>query len=211
MISPLEILKKYWGYDVFRPLQTDVIHSALNGDDALVLMPTGGGKSICYQVPGIILPGVCIVVSPLVALMEDQVQNLKRRGVKAEFIHSGLSLKDVDRILDNAVYGALDFLYIAPERIKSHLFITRFEQMPVGLLVVDEAHCISEWGHDFRPEYRRLREIFERISDVPIIALTAKAMPGDREKCIQSGANDYLTKPIDSEKLVSMLRVWLYQ
>ncbi|MCX8486433.1 MAG: DEAD/DEAH box helicase [Crocinitomicaceae bacterium] len=139
------VLKQFWGFDHFRPNQKAIVEDAIAGRDVLALLPTGGGKSICFQVPGLIREGITIVVSPLIALMQDQVDNLNKRGIRAKSITSGMSYKEIDYILDNARFGGLDFLYTSPERCQSDLFIERFKLMPVGLLVVDEAHCISEW------------------------------------------------------------------
>ena len=170
-----EILKKIWGYDNFRPLQEDIVDAAIYGKDVLALLPTGGGKSVCFQVPGIAREGLCIVVSPLIALMEDQVRQLTSRGVRAKALTSGMSYREMDITLDNARFGGLDFLYVSPERIQTRLFQERVKLMEIGLLVVDEAHCISEWGHDFRPPYRSISTIREMHPEVPVIALTATA------------------------------------
>lgn len=170
-----EILKEYWGYDTFRPLQEDIINSVLTGNDAMVLLPTGGGKSLCFQVPALAMDGICIVISPLIALMKDQVENLKKRGVQAEAIFSGMHFNEIDRILDNCVYGKIKLLYISPERLRTELFIERLKKMKVSLLAIDESHCISQWGYDFRPAYLHIVKIKEYIADVPIIALTATA------------------------------------
>lgn len=173
-----QILKRYWGYDDFRPLQLETIESVCAGRDTLVLMPTGGGKSVIYQVPGLALDGVCIVVTPLIALMKDQIDQLRRRRILAESIHSGMQPRDIDRILDNCVYGDVKFLYIAPERIDSELFRTRFAKMRVSLLAVDEAHCISQWGYDFRPSYLRIARLRELQPEIPVLALTASGNAG---------------------------------
>ena len=186
MQKPKEILKKYWGFENFRPLQEEIIESVLYGHDTLAILPTGGGKSICFQVPGMALEGLVVVVSPLIALMEDQVQNLKRRGIKAELITSSMSYREIDIILDNARFGGVKFLYTSPERIRSKLFIERFKLMSPRLIVVDEAHCISEWGHDFRPSYREIKKLREFHPSIPMIALTASATPKVREDIIQS-------------------------
>ena len=157
-------------------MQEEIADNVLYGHDTLALLPTGGGKSICFQVPGIAREGITLVISPLIALMEDQVQNLQKRGLRAHSIHSNLKKRDIDILLDNAVMNGIDFLYVSPERLETRLFIERFKKMSVGLIVVDEAHCISEWGHDFRPSYlniANLREIHE--NPPPIIALTATA------------------------------------
>lgn len=170
-----EILKKYWGFNSFRPLQEDIVDAVIYGKDVLALLPTGGGKSICFQVPGLARDGLTIVVSPLIALMEDQVQNLQNRGIRAKAISSALSYREIDILLDNARFGAIDFLYISPERITTQLFTERLKLMNVGLIVVDEAHCISEWGHDFRPSYLNICTLRNYHPDVPVIALTATA------------------------------------
>jgi len=170
-----EILSKYWGYSAFRPLQEEIVDSVIYGHDTLAILPTGGGKSICFQVPGIALDGVTLVISPLIALMQDQVFQLEKRGIRASLITSGLSYREIDISLDNARFGNTKFLYTSPERLKSDLFIERFKRMNIGLIVVDEAHCISEWGHDFRPSYSDIAEIREFHPNAPVIALTASA------------------------------------
>lgn len=170
-----EILKKYWGFDSFRLSQEEIVQSAINGHDTFALLPTGGGKSICFQIPGIARDGVCIVISPLIALMQDQVQNLKKRGLKAAALTSGMYRKEIDIILDNAKFGGLDFLYVSPERLQTELFKARFKQMKVALIAVDESHCVSEWGHDFRPPYTQIHELREVHPNVPFIAVTATA------------------------------------
>jgi len=172
-----QILIKYWGYSSFRPLQERIIDSVLAGVDTLALMPTGGGKSICFQVPSLILEGVCIVVTPLIALMKDQVQQLEKRGIKAVAIYSGMHAKEIDIALDNCVYGDKKFLYVSPERLETELFQERIKKMNVSLIAVDEAHCISQWGYDFRPSYLRIAEIKDILPNVPILALTATATP----------------------------------
>jgi len=170
-----EILKQFWGFNHFRPFQEEIVDDVIYGHDTLALLPTGGGKSICFQVPGIAREGVTIVISPLISLMQDQVKNLQKKGVRAKEITSGMSYRDIDIILDNAKFGGIDFLYTSPERIKSKLFIERFKLMQVGLIVVDEAHCISEWGHDFRPTYKEIKALRNYHPEVPIIAVTATA------------------------------------
>ena len=169
------ILKQYWGYEQFREMQYEVISSVLSGADTLALMPTGGGKSITYQLPTLMREGVCIVVTPLIALMKDQVDNLKRRGISAVAVHSGMSAEKVDRLLDNCAYGDIKFLYVSPERLETNLFRARVMKMNVSLIAVDEAHCISQWGYDFRPSYLHIAAIRELIPDVPVLALTATA------------------------------------
>jgi ATP-dependent DNA helicase RecQ len=173
--SPLDILKQYWKHHQFRPLQEDIVNSVIAGNDTLALLPTGGGKSVCFQVPGLLLDGLCIVVSPLIALMKDQVEQLKNKGILALAIHSGMSRREMDILLDNCVYGEIKFLYVSPERLQTEIFIERLKKMEVGLIAVDEAHCISQWGYDFRPPYLKIAALREIKPDVPIIALTASA------------------------------------
>ena len=179
-VKPLDILKEYWGYDSFRGIQSDIIESVLKGRDTMGLMPTGGGKSICFQVPALMMEGVCIVITPLIALMKDQVQQLKNRGIKAEAIYSGMMRDDIIRVLDNAVLGAYKLLYISPERLSTEIFLAKLERMrQVSMIVVDEAHCISQWGYDFRPSYLQIAKIRRLLPDdgVPVLALTATATP----------------------------------
>lgn len=156
-------------------MQEDIIASVLGKRDTLALLPTGGGKSVCFQVPGLLLQGLCIVISPLIALMKDQVEQLRRRGIHAVAVHSGMRKTQIDILLNNAIYGDIKFLYVSPERIQTELFVARFRQMKVGLIAVDEAHCISQWGYDFRPPYLRIAKLREFVPDVPVIALTASA------------------------------------
>lgn len=170
-----DVLKEYWGYDSFRPFQEEIINSALDNRDTLALLPTGGGKSICFQVPALIKDGICIVISPLIALMKDQVENLNRRGIKSIAIFSGMAYDEIDIAFDNAVYGDYKFLYMSPERLKTELAKVRLAKLNVNYLVVDEAHCISQWGYDFRPSYLDIPEILDYTGNVPIIALTATA------------------------------------
>ncbi len=177
MKQTLAILKQYWGYEQFRPLQEDIIDAVLAGQDVLALMPTGGGKSICFQVPALVKEGLCIVITPLIALMQDQVEQLKSRGIKAEAIFSGMRKKEIDIKLDNCIYGDVKFLYISPERLETEIFKERVLKMNVSLLAVDEAHCISQWGYDFRPAYLKIAEITKVFPELTIIALTATATP----------------------------------
>jgi len=170
-------LKKYWGYDAFRPMQDEIIQSVLDGHDTLALLPTGGGKSICFQVPALMQEGICLVISPLIALMKDQVQNLKKRNIPAVAIYSGMHYREIDRAFDNAIYGNTKFLYLSPERLASDLARERIKRMKINLLAIDEAHCISQWGYDFRPSYLNIVEIREWLPNVPILALTATATP----------------------------------
>lgn len=173
----MAVLQQYWGYDSFRPQQLDIVLAAMNGRDTLALLPTGGGKSICFQVPALAQEGVCIVVSPLIALMQDQVHNLKRRGIAAEAIHTGMHSRQIDRILDNAVHGAVKFLYLSPERLHTDIVQVRLPRMKVNLIAIDEAHCISQWGYDFRPAYLEIAQLRELLPRVPVLALTATATP----------------------------------
>ncbi len=172
-----KVLKKYWGYDEFRPLQEDIIQSVAKGCDTLGLMPTGGGKSLTFQVPTLALEGLCIVVSPLVALMKDQVLNLKEKGIKAELIYSGLTRDEIEVVLNKCLYGNNKFLYISPERISTAIFQEKLLSMKVCLIAIDESHCISQWGYDFRPSYLKIIQLRELLPDVPVLALTATATP----------------------------------
>ncbi|MBK9255339.1 MAG: RecQ family ATP-dependent DNA helicase [Saprospiraceae bacterium] len=172
-----QILKQYWGFDEFRAPQDSIIHSVLENKDTIALLPTGGGKSLCYQLPALMLEGKTIVVSPLIALMQDQVSALLAKGIKAKSLNATLTYREIDIILDNFVYGDLKILYISPERITSDIFITRFAKAKISLIAVDEAHCISQWGYDFRPSYFNIHLLREVHKNVPIIALTATATP----------------------------------
>jgi len=173
----LSILKQYWGYDQFRPLQGDIIQSIASGKDTLGLMPTGGGKSLTFQVPTMTMGGICVVVTPLIALMKDQVENLKKRGIAAAAIFSGMSHNEILMTLDNAVFEAYKFLYVSPERLATPVFMEKIKQAKVCMIAVDESHCISQWGYDFRPSYLRIADIRELLPDVPVLALTATATP----------------------------------
>jgi len=170
-----QILKQYWNYDAFRPMQEDIISTVVDGKDCFAMLPTGGGKSICYQVPALAKEGFCLVVSPLIALMQDQVMQLRKRGIEAAFIHSGLTARQLDEILYQATKGAYKLLYVSPERLQSELFQDYMEQFDLNLIAVDEAHCISQWGHDFRPAYRQISILRESFPNVPFMALTASA------------------------------------
>ena len=170
-----EILERYWGYPSFRPLQEEIIHSVCAGNDTLGLMPTGGGKSITFQVPALTMEGICVVVTPLIALMKDQVDNLRRVGIKATAVYSGMSRHEIITQLENCIFGDYKFLYVSPERLATEIFRAKLAAMKVCLLVVDESHCISQWGYDFRPSYLRIAEIREALPDVPVLALTATA------------------------------------
>lgn len=177
MLNIHQILKQYWGFDAFRPLQEDIIHSVLSGHDSLALMPTGGGKSLCYQVPAMGKEGMCLVISPLIALMKDQVENLRKMGITAYSIFSGMSRKEVIHTLETVTNSNCKFLYISPERLETSLFKEYLPGMHINLVAVDEAHCISQWGYDFRPPYLRIAALREELPDVPVLALTASATP----------------------------------
>jgi ATP-dependent DNA helicase RecQ len=170
-----EILKKYWQYDRFRPLQEDIIRAVLAKKDVLALLPTGGGKSVCFQVPAIAMEGICLVISPLIALMKDQVEQLQGRDIQAKAVFSGMTPREIDIALDNCAYGKIKFLYVSPERLKTAIFKERVKKMNVCLLAIDEAHCISQWGYDFRPPYLEIAEFRKSLPQVPCIALTATA------------------------------------
>lgn len=170
-----QVLKKYWGYDNFRPLQEEIILSVIDGKDTLALLPTGGGKSICFQVPGLVMGGTTLVVSPLISLMHDQVQNLKARGISAVAISAAMNFKEIAIALDNAALGHVQFLYVSPERLQNEDFRQKLSYLPITVIAVDEAHCISQWGYDFRPSYMKIPELRDYFKDIPIMALTASA------------------------------------
>jgi len=175
--NPREILKQYWGYDSFRPLQEEIVMSVLTGHDTLALLPTGGGKSICFQVPALCLDGLCIVITPLVALMIDQVEHLQARNIPAIAVHSGLSRHEIDIAFDLGVSGSIKFLYVSPERLTTRKFAEIARFLKVSILAVDEAHCISQWGYDFRPPYLKIADIRPYFPETPVLALTATAVP----------------------------------
>ncbi|MBQ8937714.1 MAG: RecQ family ATP-dependent DNA helicase [Bacteroidaceae bacterium] len=207
----LSILKQYWGYDSFRGVQSQIIHSIAEGHDTLGLMPTGGGKSICFQVPALALGGLCIVVTPLISLMKDQVRQLRLRGIKAEAVYSGMTRDDIVRVLDNCILGDYAFLYVSPERLSTPLFRAKLTRMSrVSILVVDEAHCISQWGYDFRPDYLRiaqLRPLFSR--PVPVLALTATATPQvvqDIQDKLQFRAPNAISMSFERQNLIYVVR-----
>ncbi|MBT8257018.1 MAG: RecQ family ATP-dependent DNA helicase [Bacteroidia bacterium] len=177
MKKPIDILEQYWSFKAFRPLQEEIIQAVLEGDDVFTLLPTGGGKSLCYQVPTLVFDGLCIVVSPLIALMKDQVETLKKKGIKALALTSDYRSSEIDTMLDNCIYGNYKFLYLSPERLQQDLVQARIKQMHVELIAIDEAHCISSWGHDFRPAYREIKILREFHPESPMIALTATARP----------------------------------
>ena len=175
-MEALEVLKQYWGHDAFRPMQEEIISAATDGRDVLAILPTGGGKSVCFQVPALMRDGIALVVTPLIALMKDQVQNLEARGIKALAIHAGMERREVEITLGNAAYGDFKFLYVSPERLNTALFQSWLPLLPINFLVVDEAHCISQWGYDFRPDYLEINNL-RKVVDAPVIALTATATP----------------------------------
>lgn len=183
-MSPSEILKRYWGYSSFRPMQEEIISSVLEGNDTLALLPTGGGKSVCFQVPALAMEGVCIVVSPLIALMKDQVEQLRQKDIKAAAIFSGMTKREIDITLDNCIYGNYKFLYVSPERLKTDLFLVRAKQMKISMLAIDEAHCVSQWGYDFRPPYLTIAEFRQEVAIPKIIALTATATKEVKEDIV---------------------------
>ena len=172
-----KILEKYWGYTGFRELQEDIIMSVLEGHDTLGLMPTGGGKSITFQVPTLAMDGLAIVITPIISLMKDQVDNLRERGIKATYLHSGLTMSERRKAIERCTNGNYKFLYISPERLGSDSFIEQLKHMNVCLIVVDEAHCISQWGYDFRPSFLKIADIRNVKPRVPVLALTATATP----------------------------------
>ena len=175
-MTPEQVLKRYWGYDSFRPMQREIISAALEGKDVLAILPTGGGKSVCFQVPALMKDGLALVVTPLIALMKDQVQNLEARGIKALAVHAGMSRREVDIALNNAAYGDCKFLYVSPERLDTQLFRSYLSIFNISYIVVDEAHCISQWGYDFRPDYLQIGNLRKSV-EAPVIALTATATP----------------------------------
>ena len=175
-MTSVEILNEYWGYNSFRPMQKEIIDAALEGRDVLAILPTGGGKSVCFQVPALMQDGLALVITPLIALMKDQVQNLKDRGIRAIAIHAGMGRHEVDLALNNAAYGDYKFLYISPERLGTFLFQSYLPVLNISYIVVDEAHCISQWGYDFRPDYLEIGNLRKQV-DAPVIALTATATP----------------------------------
>ncbi|MDD2491036.1 MAG: RecQ family ATP-dependent DNA helicase [Bacteroidales bacterium] len=186
MSKSLEILERYWGYTSFRENQEEIINSALSGNDTVALMPTGGGKSITFQIPALIQDGIALVITPLIALIKDQTESLRSKGIPVIAIHSGMSSIEIDALLDNAIMGEYKFLYLSPERLSSDLFKARVSKMNVSYLIIDEAHCISQWGHDFRPDYLKIKEIKSIISPISTIAVTATATPAVVEEIIKN-------------------------
>ncbi len=205
-----QILREYWGYDDFRPLQADIIESVGQGRDTLALMPTGGGKSLCFQVPTMAMEGLCLVITPLIALMKDQVENLRAREIKADAIYTGLTHREIQIKLDNCQFGNYKFLYVSPERLESEAFRKRLTELPICLIAVDEAHCISQWGYDFRPSYLKLAQIAPKQSrKVPILALTATATPDvvkDIQEKLEFRAENVFQKSFHRENLSYVVR-----
>ena len=204
-----EILKTYWGYDDFRSLQEEIIRSVLDGKDTLALMPTGGGKSLTYQVSGLAMEGVCLVVTPLIALMKDQVEDLKNRGIPAEAIYTGMRRDRVESIINKCIYDTVKFLYVSPERLYSERFREKLRLMNVCLITVDEAHCISQWGYDFRPPYLRIAEVREFFPGVATLALTATATPEvveDIQKQLHFSTPNVLSKSFRRENISYVIR-----
>jgi ATP-dependent DNA helicase RecQ len=204
-----QILEQFWGYSEFRPLQEEIIQSVLDGRDTLALMPTGGGKSLTFQVPSLAMDGICIVITPLIALMKDQVEQLQRRKVKAAALHSGMTRGEIDITLENCRYGDYKFLYVSPERLGTEIFKTRVREMNVNLIAVDEAHCISQWGYDFRPSYLEISGLRELLPEVPVLALTATATPevcADIQERLLFREKNLLRKSFDRENLTYAVR-----
>lgn len=204
-----QILRQYWGYDSFRPLQEDIIHSVSQKKDTLGLMPTGGGKSLTFQVPAMAMEGVCLVVTPLISLMKDQVDNLRQRGIKAVAVYSGMKRQEILVAFDNVILGDYKFLYISPERLATELFLAKLKSMNVSFLVVDEAHCISQWGYDFRPSYLTVADIRTVLPDIPVLALTATATPEvvkDIQARLQFKKENVFQKSFDRSNLHYVVR-----
>jgi len=205
-----QLLQQYWGYNDFRGIQKDIIHSIGEGRDTLGLMPTGGGKSITFQVPALAKEGVCIVVTPLIALMKDQVDHLLQRGIKAAAIYSGMTRQEIIKTLENAVFGGLKLLYVSPERLFSELFLSKFRHMHVSFITVDEAHCISQWGYDFRPSYLHIAELRKLKPEVPILALTATAttdVVDDIQERLNFRAKNVFRMSFQRENLCYVVRI----
>ena len=197
MQQPLDILKKYWQHDTFREPQQEIIRSVLDGKDTFAIMPTGGGKSVCFQVPAMMQEGICLVISPLIALMKDQVQNLEKKNIKAIALTGGISSNELSDLLDNCKFGNYKFLYLSPERLQSSWIIERIKELPITLVAIDEAHCVSQWGHDFRPAYLKISALKQHLPKVPFLALTASATKRVREDVVtQLG----LEKPVVFQK-----------
>jgi ATP-dependent DNA helicase RecQ len=205
-----QILSRYWGYSKFWPLQEDIIKSIANGNDTLGLMPTGGGKSVTFQVPAIAKDGICLVITPLIALMKDQVDGLKKKGVKAMAVYSGMTRKEIDIALENCIYGNYKFLYLSPERLKTEIFRARVQKMNVSIVAVDESHCISQWGYDFRPSYMKIADLRELLPGVPFLAITATATPDvvdDIQEKLRFKKKNVLKTSFERKNLVYLVRI----
>ncbi|HOH96291.1 MAG: RecQ family ATP-dependent DNA helicase [Bacteroidia bacterium] len=203
------ILKQYWGYDDFRSLQEDIVSSVGSGKDTLGLMPTGGGKSITFQVPALSMDGLCLVITPLIALMKDQVDGLRKKEIKAAAIYSGMSYEEIMTTFNNCIYGHYKFLYVSPERLGTRVFLEKVPQLDISMIAVDEAHCISQWGYDFRPAYLKIAEIRKMLPDVPVLALTATATPEvveDIQKQLQFAKNNVFKKSFQRENLAYVVQ-----
>ena len=208
-MTPREVLEKHWGYDSFRPMQEEIVASVLSGNDTLGLLPTGGGKSITFQVPALILPGLTLVVTPLISLMKDQIDNLRQHGITAACIHSVLSLHERNLALDRCRIGKAQLLYLSPEKLTDRNFIDVLRGISVSLLVVDEAHCISQWGYDFRPSYLRIARLREAFPEVPVLALTASATPqvvDDIRRSLHMRGNHTFARSFDRDNLSYIVR-----
>ena len=191
MPEAVALLQKYWKHDKFRSLQKEIISSVLNGHDTFALMPTGGGKSVCFQIPALMNDGICLVISPLVALMKDQVANLQKRNIKAIALTGGIRSEEMIDLLDNCQFGNYKFLYLSPERLQSDWILDRIKNLPINLITIDEAHCVSQWGHDFRPAYLKISELKKHFPKIPFLALTATATPRVKKDIItQLGLHD---------------------
>ena len=175
MIASLKILEKYWNHNQFRPYQEEIIEAVLEGKDAFAILPTGGGKSICFQVPAMIKDGICLVISPLIALMKDQVANLEKRNIKAIALTGGIKSDEIIALLDNLEFGNYKFLYLSPERLQSDWILDRIKSLPISLIAIDEAHCVSQWGHDFRPSYLKIKNLKIHFPEIPFFMAKVKS------------------------------------
>lgn len=203
-MNPIDILIKYWGYTKFRPNQELIIDKVIKQQDVLALLPTGGGKTVCYQIPALIKEGVCIVISPLISLMQDQVKHLKSKGIKSVSISNSMSYSQTDTALTNCIYGGIKFLFLSPEKLKNNLVVSRIKEMTINLITIDEAHCISEWGHNFRPAYRKISEFRKILPDVSILALTATANSNvidDIQKTLKFNSSNIIKSSLIRPKL----------
>lgn len=204
-----DILKQYWGYDSFRTLQEEIITSVYEKNDTLGLMPTGGGKSLTFQVPALLMDGICIVITPLIALMKDQVDTLRKKNIKAAAVHSGMSHQEILITLENCIYGPYKFLYVSPERLSSELFLAKLQDLNVSLIAVDESHCISQWGYDFRPSYLRIADLRDRLPEAPVLALTATATPDvidDIQEKLRFRRKNVFRKSFERKNLAYVIR-----